>query len=115
MSFMVPDSCSLPTAEQPSRLVEFDDLFAAALRRTEPVSATHARLHLTGPAGLATRVRDLAAREAECCLFFTFTTTSQPAAGGEAVTLDVEVPAARADVLATLVRRAIAVSATTTS
>ncbi len=112
MSFMVPDACTLPTAERPLRLAEFDDLFATALRRTEPVSATQARLHLTGAAGLEARVRDLAARETECCSFFRFTTTTaQPATDGETVTLDIEVPAAHADVLASLAERANAVSA----
>jgi hypothetical protein len=105
MSFDVPDACTLPTAERPLRLAEFDDLFATALRRVDPVSATHARMHLTGPAGLAARVRDLAARETECCSFFTFTTTGEPATDGEAVVLDIEVPAAYAGVLTSLSRR----------
>lgn len=110
MSFDVPDACTLPIAERPLRLAEFDDLFATAVRRVDPVSATHARMHLTGPAGLADRVRDLAARETECCSFFTFTTTAEPATGGEAVVLDIEVPASHADVLESLVQRASAVS-----
>ena len=111
MSFDVPDACTLPTAERPLRLAEFDDLFATAVRQVEPIDATHARLHLTGPAGLADRVRDLAARETECCSFFTFTTTGEPATDGEAVVLDIEVPDAHADVLASLARRASTVSA----
>lgn len=106
MSFDVPDACTLPAAGQPLRLAEFDDLFATAVRRVDPISGTHARLHLTGPAGLADRVRELAAREAECCSFFTFTTTARPATGGEAVVLDIEVPAAHAQVLASLAQRA---------
>ena len=104
MSFDVPEACTLPTAARPVRLAEFEDLFATAVRRVERVSAVHARWYLTGPAGLAARVRDLAARETACCSFFTFTTTTEPAAGGEAVVLDVEVPAAHAEVLAALVR-----------
>jgi len=115
MSFDVPDACTLPTAERPLRLAEFDDLFATAMRRVDPVSVTHARLHLTGPVGLAARVRDLAARESECCSFFTFTTTPKPATDGEAVVLDIEVPTAQADVLAFLAQRASAVSAGATS
>jgi hypothetical protein len=111
MSFDVPDACTLPTAEQPLRLAEFDDLFATAVRRVDPIGATHARLHLTGPAGLAARVQDLAARETGCCSFFTFTTNSEPAADGEAVVLDIEVPAAHADVLASLAQRAGSISA----
>jgi hypothetical protein len=111
MSLDVPDVCTLPTAERPLRLAEFDDLFAAAVRRVETVSTIHVRLHLTGSAGLADRVRDLAARETECCSFFTFTITGQPAADGEAVVLDIEVPPAYADVLASLTQRASTVSA----
>ena len=115
MSFDVPEACTLPTAERPLRLAEFDELFATAVRRVGSVSATHARLHLTGPVGLAARVRDLAARESECCSFFTFTTTAQSATDGEAVVLDIEVPAAHTDVLASLAQPASTVSAGATS
>lgn len=115
MSFDVPEVCTLPTADRPLRLAEFDELFATAVRWVAPVSATHSRMHLTGPAGLAARVRDLAARETGCCSFFAFTTTGEPAADGEAVVLDIEVPAAHANVLASLTQRASAVSAGATS
>lgn len=111
MSFVMPDACTLPTAEQPLRLAEFDDLFAAAVRRVEPVTAHHARLRLAGPAGLAATVRDLTAREAQCCSFFTFTVTPELADEGEVVTLDIEVPAQYADVLGSLTERARAASA----
>ncbi|GID95832.1 hypothetical protein ACFQFC_02080 [Amorphoplanes digitatis] len=113
MPFAVPDACTLPTAEQPLRLAEFDDLFATAVRRIEPITDTHARMRLTGPHGLTATVRDLTARETECCSFFTFTVTTEPAADGEALTLDVEVPAQHADVLAALTQRAGTVSART--
>ncbi|GAA3383126.1 hypothetical protein [Cryptosporangium minutisporangium] len=109
MSFDIPEACTLPTAERPLRLAEFDDLFATAVRRVESVSATHARMYLTGPAGLTATVRDLTARETECCSFFAFTTHPEQATDGEAVLLDVEVPAAHADVLASLTQRASAV------
>ena len=105
MSLDIPEACTLPTAEQPVRLAEFDDLFATAVERVDQVSATHARLHLTGPAGLTDRVRDLAARETECCSFFTFTTTPRRTTDGEAVVLDIEVPDAYADVLTALTQR----------
>lgn len=111
MSFDIPDACTLPTAERPVRLGEFDALFATAVRGVEPVGPTHARMLLTGPAGLAATVRDLTARETSCCSFFTFTITAEPAADGEALTLDVQVPAPYADVLASLAARAAAVSA----
>ncbi|MEV4276488.1 hypothetical protein [Actinoplanes xinjiangensis] len=108
MSFTVPDACTLPTAERPLRLAEFDDLFTTAVRDVEHAGATHARLSLTGPAGLTARVRDLTARETGCCSFLTFTVIAQPATDGEAVLLDIEVPAAHADVLASLAQRAAA-------
>jgi hypothetical protein len=115
MTFVVPDACALPTAEQPLRLAEFDDLFATAVREVELADPTHGRLHLSGPAGLAAHVRDLTARETECCSFFTFTTNPQPATDGEAAILHIEVPAAHADVLASLLQRANAVSTGATS
>jgi hypothetical protein len=103
MSLNIPDACTLPTAERPLRQAEFDELFATAVRRVEPVTATHARLHLAGPAHLADQVRDLTARETECCSFFTFTVTPQ----GDAVVLDIEVPTAYTAVLTSLVERAL--------
>jgi hypothetical protein len=115
MPIAIPDACTLPTAERPVRLAEFDALFATAVRQVDAIGPTHARLRLTGPAGLAAQVRDLTARETGCCSFFTFTTTPEPAADGEAVVLDIEVPAAHADVLASLTQRASAVSAGATS
>jgi hypothetical protein len=96
------DACTLPTTERPLRLAEFDTLFATAARSVERLGPTHVRMRLTGDAGLADTVRDLTAREAACCSFFRFTVT--PAA--EAVTLDIEVPAAYADVLDALAGRA---------
>jgi hypothetical protein len=111
MSFVIPDACTLPTAERPLRLAEFDALFATAVRQVEVVGPTHARMRFTGPAGLAEKVRDLAARETECCSFFAFTVIPEPAGEGDALTLDVTVPPQYADVLASLAERAGAVSA----
>lgn len=95
----IPDACTLPAAERPPRLAEFDALFATAVRAVEQITATHARFRLGG--AVAT-VRDLVARESACCSFFTFTVTGDD----EAVTLDIEVPPRYADVLASLVARA---------
>ncbi|MEV4509074.1 hypothetical protein AB0K00_08990 [Dactylosporangium sp. NPDC049525] len=126
MAFVVPDACTLPTAERPLRLGEFDDLFAAAVRQVELISPTHARMRLSGAAGLEATVRDLTAREAACCSFFTFTVTPQPpqppqhpeppqprepAEDGAVVTLDIAVPDRYADVLASLAERAGAAAA----
>ena len=95
--------CTLPTAERPLRLAEFDDLFATALRSIERPDDTHARLVLAGAEGLAKRTQRLADAEMSCCSFFAFTVTSLDE---RQVAFDVEVPAAYAGVLAGLVGRA---------
>jgi hypothetical protein len=100
----VPAVCTLPTAQQPLRLAEFDDLFATSVRHVDVITPTHARLHLAGAEGLTATVTDLTAREAECCSFFRFRVSPQTAEHGEALTLDIEVPAQYADVLAALAR-----------
>ncbi len=72
MAFDIPTACTLPTAERPIRLKEFDDLLATAARRAERRSPTSLIVHLAGPDRLEATVRDLAARESECCSFFAF-------------------------------------------
>ena len=66
MAFDAPDACTLPTAEQPLRLAEFDALFTTAVRGTTALSPTRTRLRLAGPPGLEAAVRDLTAREVQC-------------------------------------------------
>jgi len=106
------DACTLPTADQPLRVAEFDDLFATALRAIErPDAAGRARLVLAGGDDLAERVQRLADAETACCSFFTFTLTplatdKVDAADRIMLALDIEVPVARADVLAALIQRA---------
>ena len=102
MPFQVPDACTLPTVEQPLRLAEFRDLFASAVRGVESVTDTRLRLYLTGPTGTEATVRDLAAREAQCCSFFAFTVTPVPGVDGDAVILDIEVPDQHVNVLQAL-------------
>jgi hypothetical protein len=94
----VPSACTLPTAEQPLRVAEFDALFAdvRTVDRPEPV-----RLVLSLDAPVAV-VRDLAARESECCSFFAFDVVEQ--AGS--VRLTIVVPPAHVDVLDALAARA---------
>jgi hypothetical protein len=96
------DVCTLPTAEQPLRVAEWDNLFATALRTVERGS-TCARLVLSGDDGLVARVQRLADAETACCSFFTFTITPLDDAGVE---LGIEVPPSRADVLPALLDRA---------
>jgi hypothetical protein len=97
----VSESCTLPTAEQPLRLAEFDDLFASALRGQRRLSPTALRWDLDPAA--ESRARDLAGRESSCCSFFTFTFR----AGAGAFEMDVEVPAAHVDVLDALAERGL--------
>ncbi|MDX6236663.1 MAG: hypothetical protein QOG10_1478 [Kribbellaceae bacterium] len=98
-----PQACALPTAEQPLRIAEFDDLFAASLRDLERLAPT--RLQLRLDAASEAIARDLTARETSCCSFFAFDYT--PATGGELL-LDVTVPQAHVTVLDALAARAAA-------
>lgn len=98
----VPQSCTLPTANQPLRIAEFDDLFAAAVRPAERLGPTRLRLHLPFGDAILARARDLAARESECCSFFTFDV--RPTDGP--TELDVHVPSAQRAVLDAIQHRA---------
>jgi hypothetical protein len=99
-SVWAADACTLPTVDRPTRVAEFDYLFRTALRTQERPSPTLLRWHLD-PASEPV-ARDLAAREGECCAFFTFTFGR---AGGDLL-LEVAVPDAHVDVLTALAGRA---------
>ncbi|MFG1722892.1 hypothetical protein ACGFLT_21430 [Micromonospora chalcea] len=99
----VPDTCTLPTAERPLRLAEFDGLFHDALRGADRLTARHLRLRLDGSAEPA--ARDLIDRESACCSFFTFDLAHPD---DDTVTLDIRVPASRVGVLDALALRATA-------
>ena len=103
----VPDACTLPTAEQPLRVAEFDALFAVAVRPAERVSPTVLRIHLTGGEATAAGAEELAARESACCSFFAFTVS----AADDRTELEVRVPASRAAVLDAVQQRADALRA----
>lgn len=94
-----PSACTLPTADRPLRVAEFDALFSEAVRATR--DPARLRLELAFSPGDAARAADLAARETGCCSFFTFTLTI---ADGRLI-LDVTVPPEHADVLDALGRR----------
>jgi hypothetical protein len=98
----VPQACTLPTAERPLRVAEFDALFVTALRGQQRVAPTLLRWQMDPAAEPA--ARDLAGREAGCCSVFTFTF----APAGNDVEVDVEVPAASVGVLDALAQRAAA-------
>ncbi|GAA3124103.1 hypothetical protein JOF29_008662 [Kribbella aluminosa] len=86
----IPEACTLPTAEQPLRVAEFDQLFADHLRHADRVDA-HTLVLTLAPAA-RTPTADLIARESGCCSFFTFTLTG-------ATTLRITVPPAYTAVL----------------
>ena len=125
MSVVVPDACTLPSAQQPLRSAEFEALFADSACEIDQPDATHARLWLTGPAGLTAKVRNLTDHEAECCSFFTFTIDiAEPTADvlirgpgsgvsdrgdlgdGESVLLHIRVPPQYTEVLTSLTAQA---------
>ncbi|MET9489606.1 hypothetical protein [Nocardia sp. NPDC006630] len=94
----VPDSCTLPTAEQPFRVAEFAAFFAESVQAATRTAPTGLELVLVG--GAEPAARDLAARESGCCSFFTFTFTE---CGPESV-MHIDVPGAYVDVLDTFER-----------
>lgn len=98
----VPQACALPTREQPLRVAEFDDLFATALHEQRRLAPGWLQWRLE-PAAEGT-VRDLIARESDCCSFFTFAVTCTRSA----VEVDVRVPDAHVEVLDALAARAAA-------
>lgn len=99
---VAPEACTLPTAEQPLRLAEFDELFANAVTWVERSDATRLLLGLAADPAVAASAADLAVRESDCCSFFTFALT----VSGERLQLEVTVPGTYADVLDGLAARA---------
>jgi hypothetical protein len=103
MDTWVPgDACTLPTAEQPLRVAEFDDLFTQSLRHVDRTAPTRLRLTLRRYPGATDTVEDLVSRETECCSFFVFAVRSRRGA----ILLDISVPEPRMHVLDGLERRA---------
>jgi hypothetical protein len=94
-----PSECTLPTAERPLRLAEFDAFFANVrdVRRSQP-----RQLDLVIPSAAETAGRDLADRESACCSFFSFTFTSHD---GDVV-MEIGVPTEYVNVLDALEERA---------
>jgi hypothetical protein len=101
-----PSACTLPTAERPVRVAEFDEVFAGALLAQRRLGPTRLRW-LLDPA-VEAAARDLATRESACCSFFTFTFVAPDAGSGEGLVVEVEVPAGQVEVLSALAGRAAA-------
>ncbi|MBZ2199045.1 hypothetical protein [Occultella gossypii] len=106
MAFEIPDACNLPTMQRPIRLAEFDELLTGSVRTYGRDSPTRLTLRLHRDARLEETVRDLAAREAQCCSFFGFTI----AADGSDVVLGIEVPPQHASILDALQARSEAIA-----
>ncbi|MGH3676910.1 MAG: hypothetical protein ACRDU5_14455 [Mycobacterium sp.] len=100
----VPESCSLPTVEQPLRVAEFVRLFGESVLRFGRASTT--RLDLVLTASAEATARDLAEREVGCCSFFRFEFDS----AGSDVVMRIEVPESRTDVLDVLTNRVSAIA-----
>lgn len=97
----VPEACTLPTAEQPLRVAEFDALFADALLDVHRRESGQVRLVLDGTA--VERARALAQRETACCSFFTFTFHDGDAGR---LLMDISAPVEHAAVVEALTLRA---------
>lgn len=94
-----PEACTLPTADRPLRIAEFDDLFTFVVR-AERRAAT--LLDLVLRRIVEDVARDLARRESQCCEFFTF----HFEAAGDDVVMHIGVPPRHVDVLDALEARA---------
>jgi hypothetical protein len=106
----VGEFCTLPTAAQPFRLMEFDELFRSQIRPPRRIDPHRVEFTFLGAEGLYAKVSDLVARETACCTFFEFTIAEHPhdPGGEDHLVLLVGVPASRADVLEVLTDRAVA-------
>lgn len=91
----VHDACTLPTAEQPLRVAEFDDLLASAVTSVRRIDPTRVDLVLDPQPEIAARTAELAARETVCCSFFEFVLSIREAE----LVLQIRVPDSYADVL----------------
>ena len=98
----VPEACTLPTAEQPLRVAEFDDLFAMAVLPADRVGPTELHIRLSAGDEVASTASELVARESGCCSFFGFAVR----ASATGTVLQVRVPESQAAVLDAMQERA---------
>jgi hypothetical protein len=98
----LPETCTLPTVEQPLRRSEFDDLFARDVLAVVRESPNRIRLELRPVPEAAARAAGLAVKETGCCSFFAF----QLAIADGQVSLAIETAPAHQVVLEALGARA---------
>jgi hypothetical protein len=101
----IEDFCTLPSAAQPMRSMEFVELFRRQAVSPRRVGPHRLELSFANDDGLYAQVSDLVARESACCSFFEFTIE---AVDQDRLLLRVGVPASRVDVLQALTDRAAA-------
>ena len=102
----VPDACTLPTAERPLRIAEWDAFFATAVTGAGRSASQQATFRLRPDAAVAAQGADLVVRETQCCSFFTFGLI----ASGGGLELTVTVPPAQTPVLDAILDQALAVA-----
>jgi len=102
ITWAAPSACTLPTADQPLRVREFDDLFATSLRGALRIDGRNLRLDLVAEPGVAAEAADLATRETRCCSFFSFSVVISD----RQLSLNVSVPDDHVEVLDGLAARA---------
>ena len=100
-SLTPPEVGALSAASGPPRLAGFDSLFESAVQQVE-LRESGIRMQLSGDAGLSQQVRDLTAREAASSDVFSFAVNGTD----DNLTLDIDVPPNRWDLLADLTARA---------
>lgn len=67
-----PDACTLPSAEQPLRVADFDALFRAGALRVDRAAGQELTVTLRPDPLVAAKAAELAVRETACCSFFRF-------------------------------------------
>ena len=93
-----PESCTLPTVDEPLRVAAFTALFRDHLKRVQRPAPTVAELTLDAES--LDRARELATLETSCCSFFSFDVL----AGNERVLMTIAVSPMHAPVLDALVK-----------
>jgi hypothetical protein len=97
-----PEACSLPLADQPARMAEWDTLFIEAVREVSPTGGG-VRFVVDRGVAIPAAVADLADRESQCCSFLEFTLV----VGDGTLSLGVTSDAGHAEVVDALGERAM--------
>lgn len=100
LDWCAPEACSLPLADQPARVAEWDDLLSGSVRAMTEVPGG-LRLELDRTPSVCVQLTDLAERESRCCSFLTFTIT----VSSDALRLDVTAESGYEKVAAAMARR----------